>query len=76
MEPIDRYTALYMVGLAIALFAPIGVMLFVGWLNLRSWREPRDPVKRLRKIERARRAQAAQYDPSRDPRPVAGNGAR
>lgn len=76
MEAIDSYVALYMVGLAVALFAPVGILLAVAWLNLRSWREPRDPMKRLRKVEQGRRAQASQYDPSRDPRPTAGNGAR
>lgn len=72
----DQYTALYAIGLAVALFVPVGIMLVVSWLSTHGWREPRNPVKRLRRIERARRAQAAQYDPSRDPRPAAGNGAR
>lgn len=67
MTPLDRYAILYMIGLAIALFAPIIIMLIVAWMNLRDWREPRDPVKRLRNLEQGRRAQAADYDHSRSP---------
>lgn len=67
MTPLDRYAVIYMAGLAVALFAPIIILLIVATMNLREWREPRDPVKRLRHLEKGRRAQASEYDPAQAP---------
>ncbi len=58
MRPLDGYAIMYMAGLAIALFAPIIVLLIVATLRLRDYREPRDPIRRVQNIERGRRAQS------------------